>query len=182
MRLLRPLAVLLLLALLAACGNSRTPVPSLTQPAAPNGFRALIFPRAGIRLEVPRNWAAIGERAPLLAIVSSGAAIVAVWRYRRTGSPPPDLGRVRRGLITAARARDNTLRVVSSTVTTVSGSPAIVLDAIESIAGQPRRVRSLHVFRRAAELVIDEYAPPAVFGAVDRQVFSPLARSLQLSA
>jgi hypothetical protein len=74
------------------------------------------------------------------------------------------------------------LRVVSSTVTTVSRSPAIVLDAIESIAGHPRRVRSLHVFRPAAELVIDEYAPPAMFGAVDRQVFSQLARSLQLSA
>jgi hypothetical protein len=56
----------------------------------------------------------------------------------------------------------------------------IVVDAIESIAGRRRRVRSFHVFVRGAEIVLDEYAPVAMFHAVDHSVFSPLNHSLVL--
>jgi hypothetical protein len=41
-------------------------------------------------------------------------------------------------------------------------------------------VRSTHVYVPGAEYVLDEYAPPAMFHAVDHAVFSPIKRSLRL--
>ncbi len=63
---------------------------------------------------------------------------------------------------------------------TQAGSPAVVLDATEQIAGQGRRVHSIHLFTPSGELVVEEYAPSDVFHAVDHEVFSPLKRSLAL--
>jgi hypothetical protein len=39
----------------------------------------------------------------------------------------------------------------------------------------------MHVFVARAEVVLDEYAPPQDFPAVDHAVFSPLKHSLLLS-
>jgi hypothetical protein len=50
----------------------------------------------------------------------------------------------------------------------------------QTVAGRPRRVRSTHVYTRGAELVVDQYAAPDVFGTVDRSVFVPLLRSLKI--
>jgi hypothetical protein len=180
----RRLALLALAMLpLTACGNSRTPVPSLIRAAAPVGVRSLFYPHLGIVLAAPRNWAVLSEQPPLVVTISSGAAVVALWRYPRTAPVPrthAQLAYARRALIRAARARDVSLEVLSTTLTTLSGRPAIVLNALESIAGHARRVRSIHIFRRAAELVIDEYAPPGMFGPVDSQVFSPVVHSVRL--
>jgi hypothetical protein len=168
---------------LAACGNSRTPVPSLSRVAAPTWAQSLFYPHVGIVLAAPRNWAVLTEQPPLVVTISSGAAVVALWRYPRTAPVPrtqAQLARARRALIRAARARDASLLLLSSKLTTVAGRPAVVLNVLESIAGNVRRVRSIHVFRARAELVIDEYAPPGVFGSVDSQVFSRVARSVRL--
>jgi hypothetical protein len=179
----RWLALALPVLLLAACGNSRTPVPSLTQPLAPDGFRPLVYSHAGIGFYAPRNWTTTAQKLPLVATVSSGAAIIAVWRYpRRTPAPSTfaQLAQARQALVHSARAADRTLRVINSRLTTLDGSPAIVLNAFESVGGLPRRVRSIHVFRPAAELVLDEYAPSSIFGSIDRTVFIPLRHSVRL--
>jgi hypothetical protein len=179
------LAVIIPALLQAGCGNSRTPVPSLTRPAAPDGFRRVAYPQAGIQFEVPRDWAVAAERAPLIATVSSGPATVAVWRYIRP--KPPDsagvtaqLGAARAALIAAAEARAPTLRVIRARTVTLADLPTVVLDATERVAGNPRRVRSIHMFAPGLEIVIEEYAPPTLFHTVDRAVFSPLKRSLAL--
>jgi len=67
-------------------------------------------------------------------------------------------------------------------VATVAGYPAIELDAFEQLKGSPRRVRSTHVFTGTSEVVLDEYAPTAIFHSVDHAVFSPLKRSLRLTS
>jgi hypothetical protein len=182
-----PLASKLLLgfslALLAGCGNSRTPVPDATQPAAPQGFRTLTLSAAGVRLAAPVNWTVAGQRAPLLLTAGSGTALVALWRYARTAGAPAGrsgLRRARRALIAAVRARDRTLQLLGSSLTRVDGARAIELTAIERIAGAVRQVISTHVYVRGAELVLDEYAPPAQFAAVNRAVFSPVRHSLAL--
>ena len=171
------------LALLAGCGNSRTPVPSATRPAAPGGFRTLSLPSAGVSIATPLNWTVSGRQAPLVLTVDSGTAVVALWRYARPAAAPAGMGglrRARRALITAVRARDGGLRLLGSSFTRIDGARAIELAAIERIAGAVRRVISTHVYVRGAELVLDEYAPPAQFAAVDRAVFSPVRRSLAL--
>jgi hypothetical protein len=176
--------VLCPLALMAGCGNSRTPLPSVSQPLKPNGFHAIGNAQAGIAISVPNNWLVQSQAAPLLT-VSSGTAVVALWRFRRHLAPPVGaaaLDAAERQLIGAARARDPSLQLIRSRTETIDAAPAIELDAFERIGGQARRVRSTHVFTAGTELVLDEYAPPSIFHAVDHVVFSPLKRSLRLSA
>src|SRR5437588_6990613 len=120
----------------------------------------------------------------MVTVVTSGAAVVAVWRFQRQEPLPslPDaLARARKQLIRAARARDASLQLIRSKLVTVARARAIEVDAIERIRGQVRRVRSTHVFAFGAELVLEEYAPVDLFHAVDHAVFSPLKRSLLLT-
>lgn len=160
-------------------------MPNPLTPAPPSGFRTLGYPSSGIAFQAPTNWSVATEKAPLVAIIDSGSAVVAVWRYSRAAAPPAPgsaLNQAKGALIAAARARDSSLQVIRSSIVKVDGVGGVELDAIERIDGQVRRVRSTHVFVSGAELVVDEYAPPTVFHAVDHAVFSPLKRSLRLSA
>jgi hypothetical protein len=172
------------LALLAGCGNSRTPVPSLTSRPQPSGFQSLRYPTQGLSLVAPRAWTVKRGAPPLVATIASGSSVVALWRYHRTAPPPRSPAALRsaqRLLIRDARLRDPSLELIRSTITVLDGAPAIEIDAFEKVAGLARRVRSTHVFERRAEVVLDEYAPPASFHSVDHVVFSPVKRSLQLS-
>jgi hypothetical protein len=51
----------------------------------------------------------------------------------------------------------------------------------ERIAGEPRRVRSIHLYGSGVELVVDAQAAPEDFLRVDRQVFAPLIASVRLA-
>ncbi len=168
--------------LLASCGNSRTPVANLSQPATPTSFRTLTF--SGATLEAPTNWSVVGERPPLVTVVASGTAVVALWRFPRSAPVPvgATMHQTASQLVSAVRARDPSVQVIRLGVLTLDRAPAIELDAFERINGQQRRVRSTHVFVPGAEIVLDEYAPPAIFHDVDHSVFSPVKRSLRLPA
>jgi hypothetical protein len=169
--------------LLAGCGNARTAVPSASQPALPAGFVTLTRSYAGARLAVPRNWIVTGQRAPLVVTIQSGTAVMALWRFASKGPVPVGrraLAAARARLIARIRQRDRTVRLLRASFARIDGANAIELDAQERIGGLARRVSSTHVYVRGAELVLDEYAPPAEFAAVDRTVFAPVRRSLTL--
>jgi len=171
------------LLVLAGCGNSRTPVPDISRPAPPQGFRTLTLSHAGVSLATPANWTITGQSAPLVVTFNSGPAVVALWRFARPGPPPATAGalsRARRSLISAVRARDRAASVVGSAETRVAGAGAIALQVRERIGGRLRRVLSTHVYIRGAELVLDEYAPPSQYAAVARGVFAPVLQSLAL--
>lgn len=177
------LTFLLVVPAAAACGNSRTRVPNIAQPAAPHGTRTLSYPSLGMTLEAPANWTVSPHKVPLVVTLNSGAAIAALWRYPRPAPAPATsaaLDQTRAALIRSAQARDPGIRVIRSSTGSQHGAPAVILDATERIAGRDRRVRSTHLFGRDYEVVLDEYAPPDVFAAVDHVVFSPLRRSLML--
>jgi hypothetical protein len=157
---------------LAGCGNSRTLVPDTAVPAPPHGFRTLRLSHAAVSLITPRNWTVTGQSAPLVLTLNSGPAVVALWRFARAAA--------RAALITATRARDRTLALLSSRLMRIDGARAVQLQARERIGGQVRRVSSTHVYVPGAELVLDEYAPPAQYAAIDRSVFAPIRRSLAL--
>jgi hypothetical protein len=155
----------------------------MTSP--PGGFRAVSYADAGASLRAPRHWAAAAARAPLIATLSSGRAVIALWRYpaRPAGAPPSGfaaLTQAMRSLLGAARARDPGLRVLRSGLTSVDGAGAVELDVLERINGRLRRVRSEHIYLPGGEIVLEEYAPPALFPSVDHTVFSPVRRSLRL--
>jgi|SRR5947209_7495435 len=169
--------------LLPGCGDSRVRIPNLNKPAAPTSFRALTYRGAGVSLQAPANWFVVKQPAPGVAAISSGDAVVAVWRFPRSTPPPAGsaaMAATAAKLVAAARARDAKLQLIRSGVVAVGATNGVEVDAFENIAGQLRRVRSTHVFLPGAELVLDEYAPPAMFHAVDHSVFSPVKRSLRL--
>jgi hypothetical protein len=145
-------------------------------PAPPQGFHQLAYRAAGLRLAVPRSWTTTPENAPLLTVVSSGGAVISLWRYGRPRSV--QLQHAYRRLIAAALHRQPKLRVLAATLQAVDGYPAVDLDATEPIGALHERVRSLHVFTPMGEVVLEEYAPPNVFGGVNRQVFEHVSRSL----
>jgi hypothetical protein len=152
-------------------------------PAVPTAFVGEGFPAVGIALYFPRNWTVTLSALPLAATISSGPAVIAVWRYRRSAPPPAGrhaLALGRAALISAARARDPSLKLIRTALTALEGAPTIVLDAFERISGVPRRVRSLHIFVPGSEIVIDEYAPASDFHTIDRDVFSPLDHAINL--
>jgi hypothetical protein len=167
-------------ALLAAgCGDSRTTIKSLSTPVAPGGFHTVTY--AGVTLSAPNDWSLLNDRAPLVVTISSGTAVIALWSYPSSTPPPAGataLAGASTALQAAAKHTDPGLRVIRSAVTSVDGDGAVELDAIEQIDGQTRRVRSMHVYTPGSEIVLEEYAPPALFHAVDHDVFSPVKRSL----
>jgi hypothetical protein len=170
---------------LAGCGNSRTPVPSLASPVAAGTLRWLSFNAYGLQIRAPSNWVVIGGRPPLVATISLSSSVAALWNYpRSTPAPagPAALAAAEAKLIAAAERRDPSLRLIRAKVGALGGYPAVELDAFEQLKGSPRRVRSTHVFTGTSEVVLDEYAPTAVFHSVDHAVFSPLKRSLRLTA
>jgi hypothetical protein len=173
-------AVAVLALLLAGCGESRTPIPNASLPASPHSPRAFAHVSSaalGISFWVPRDWARLSRSG--VVFVTSGSAVISLQRYSSSVAVAA-LEQARHRLIAVARRRDHTLRLIRSKLTRVGGVNAIVLDATETIDGARRRVRSLHLFVPAAEIVIEEYAPLALFRVVDHYVFSPLNHTLRL--
>jgi hypothetical protein len=166
--------------LLAGCG-SRTPAPQLLRPAASGGLKVNRYPQAGFRLGVPRTWTPVRVRLPLVALITSGPAVISLWRYPRSGAQPGTPAQLREALgrlIAAARSRGHTLRVLGSSTVTVAGLPAAQLETVQRIGSAIRQVQSTHVYGRGEELVLEEYAPVGLFSNLDRSVFAPVRRSL----
>jgi hypothetical protein len=171
---------------LAGCGNtriklgSRSPDPVLRELTA-----ARPLPNTGIVIARPGGWSTSSGRNPLVVQYQSSQAVIAIWSYKRVEplpSTPGQLDRARRALIKASQARDRTMKVISSKTLKVGGLPAAEVLADVRVADAARRVRSLHVFGRGSEVVVDAYAPKAGFDRVDRAVFQPLGRTLRLRA
>jgi hypothetical protein len=183
-RLLASLVLLAPLAVATGCGNERQAPSRLPAAAPPEGGKAVSLARYGVSFRRPANWTFTQGRPPQLAQVYSGQAAVAMWRYRREEALPgsaAELARARRALVAAARARDRSLRLFSVRPVRVGGAPGVELVADERIGLVRRKVRSTHLYAHGAELVIDAYAPPDRFSAVDRAAFLPLLRSLRVT-
>lgn len=172
------------LTLISGCGNTRTPAPDVAKPLVGGVAHKYTFPAAGVSFSVPAGWFLQRGTAPLVAAIGSGDATIAIWRYPRTEPlpvTPASLAHAQRELIKAAKARDSHLRVLHASSGTINGTRAVILSGTERVAGRLRRVRSTHLYAYGAEVVLDTYAPPSDFHAVDHSVFSPLGRSLKLS-
>jgi hypothetical protein len=175
----------LALALLSACGNSRTSSPALSGIDPAGGFKAVDYLNHTLHFNAPSKWAIETGSAPLVVTLGSGPAVIAIWRYPRSPRQPlpatiPDLERAKSALVAAAAARDPSFRVISSAVVVQRSLPGVELDALETVRGQVRRVRSTHFYAAGTEVVVDEFAPEDLFHTVDRTVFSPLLHSVHL--
>ena len=166
-----------------ACGRERIEPPDTVRPATPAGFAAEAYPQAGLFLDRPGNWPFEPGRPPLVASASSGTATVSLWRYLRSEPLPradEELDAAQEALEAAAKARDTTFVLQEGRQLEVDGAPAIQLLGTGTIAGQKRRVRSIHVYAKGAEVVLDAHAPEQEFARVDREVFAPIVESLRI--
>jgi hypothetical protein len=168
---------------IAGCGNSRTVPPDLSTPAIPDGFTHVAYPAAGLRFNAPRDWRVIVGTAPQVAVLQSGLASVAVWRYPRDGVLPHTRKQLKAALgalVALIRTRDSTFALGSGNVVAVAHHGAIQIRGLETIDGLRREVRSTHLFVNRSEVVIDAFAPPGMFLSVDTHVFHPVLRSLRI--
>jgi hypothetical protein len=168
-------------ALLAGCGNSRTPVPDVRHADPPNGGRPVTL--KGVRFTAPANWADLPAEGPRIGGIRSNTATFAVWRYPRTEPLPATtraLEDARDRLVERVRQRDATFELRKARLTRRGGARAVELVGRSTIAGLKFGVRSTHVFKDGAEVVVDAYAPPEDFARVDRTVFVPVLGTLKV--
>jgi hypothetical protein len=181
----RPLALALtataVAALAAGCGSDSS--STTTKPLATQSGTAGSYPAHGISFKPPAGWSVDAGKGALVATVQAGESTVAVWRYQRDEKLPKskaELKAARDALLGASAEHDATFTKIKTAPTTVAGEPAVQIRARETIAGQPRTVRSTHIYANGAEYVIDAYATADTFRRVDADVFRPLLRSLQI--
>jgi hypothetical protein len=180
----RALVCLVVLAALSGCGNSKTKPPKVSKPTGAFGWTPVTIANQGILFERPNEWHYTPGTAPLLATLTSGDATIAIWRYPRTEtlpSTPAELDKARDALVGAAKIRDPTFRVDKAKGTRAAHQPAVVIVAHERVAGRARTVRSTHVYAFGGEVVVDAFAPPAVYPALEDPIFRHVVRSLKVS-
>ena len=174
-----------LLAALAGCGNSPSRPPVQTTAAAVTRFVPVALPDQDLYFRRPASWRYTPGTAPLLATISSGLVTIAIWRYPRSEAlptTPSELVTAKDALLAAARTRDPTFKVIQAKGTRAAHPPAVVIVADETVAGQPRRVRSAHVYGAASEYVVDAFAPPDQYPKVEDPVFRAVVRSMRIMA
>lgn len=172
--------LLILVFVVAGCGNERTPPPDVVTPAEPQGRRQVLLESAGVRFLAPENWRGVTRAGSLAGGVRSNSATVAVWRYRRSEPLPQTRGQMRRVallLTDRVRLRDPGFRLRRRTV----GRDRITLVGTQDVGDVEVGVRSVHIFKHGAEIVVDAYAPRRYFSSVDQSVFRPLIRSLRVT-
>jgi hypothetical protein len=168
---------------LSACGSSSDDGGGAS--ASPSAADTGAFPAQGVSFTPPQDWSVNAGKGHLVATAQAGQATVAVWRYPRGETLPEtklELQAARDALVKASKKRDVTFEQIKTAATTVAGQPAVQIRAKEHIAGQPRTVRSTHIYAHGAEYVVDAYADADSFRAVDAKVFRPLLRSLRVSS
>jgi hypothetical protein len=169
----------------AGCGNDRTPAPDVMTPGPPLGANTQSYGAAGLEFTAPAGWSVQPGEAPLVTTIATGQATISIFRYPRTEPlprTPAALDAAATALAAAARQRDPTFAELKRARLRVDGRPAVVVRGTETIAGQPRTVRSTHVYAFGGEVVIDAIAPAEDFKRVDAEVFRPLVRSVRLRA
>ena len=169
--------------LLAACGEEQEPPADVFAVKPPQGRAEASFPDAGVSFEHPRNWRLRPGEAPRVFELISGEAVIAGWAYPREEPLPvtaEQLGAARGRLLDAIEERDPKFDVRRTSTREVAGAPAIDVRGEQVIAKRRLRTHSVHVFEGGTEYVIEAIAPPADQSLVDRRVFAPLLRSLEL--
>jgi hypothetical protein len=122
---------------------------------------------------------------PAVVTIATGEATIGIFRYPRTETLPrtkAQLDAAATALVAAAKARDPTFTEIKRARLQVDGRPAVQIRGTETIDGQPRTVRTTHIYAFGAELVVDAYAPEKDFRRVDTEVFRPLLAALRIRA
>ncbi len=169
----------------AGCSDSRPPVATGPPEPSPQ-TQAHDFPRAGLKLDLPRNLQLVRlPRLPGVFRAGLGRPFVSAYAYNRRSEQVPrnarELRDARRRLVRATRRRDRGYRLVRSRTTKVDGARAVQLLGEQTLGRTRLRIRSLHVYRGAAEYVIEVAAPRRQFTRFDAAVTPVIERTLDVT-
>ena len=176
-------ALLLAAVAAAGCGAERVAEPNVgVRPGEPT--KKLTYPRAGIEATVPARFRAAWRRRPGVFRLVIADAVIAGYAYRREQQIPrtsAELEKARRALVAEVRGRKGDFALRRSRTTRVAGARAVELVGSQTLGQERVRTRSVHIYKGSAEYVFELIAPRDRFAALDRNVFSPMLRSLELS-
>ncbi len=166
----------------AGCGNERNQATGLSQLGPPVSLVNFTTPNGDVSFGHPSTWSVLGGTLPKLAQVSSGTAVATVYAYPRTDLSQTRTGveASRRRLIASLHRRAPSFEVEDSRIRKVDGAIAVQIDGKGRIAGHEVRTRSVHVYKGAAEYVIDAYAKPKTFHAAETEAFEPMLATMRL--
>jgi hypothetical protein len=180
----RRLAWLAIPALLvcAGCGNARSQPPGLAQLAAPISLINFTAPGGDVSFGHPSSWLVAAGTLPEVAQMSSGDAVATVYAYPRTDLSLSAAGAEasRQRLIASLHQRAPAFDVQSSRLRMVDGAQAVEIVGRGMIAGHRVRTLSTHVYKGAAEYVIDAYSRPKFFGQARTEAFDPMLATMRL--
>ena len=175
--------MLLAAAALPACGNERAEPPT-THVRGADPVERVKFPRFGAELEVPKSAELQRTPRPGVFRLFLGEPLVSMFAYSRKEEIPrgrADLAAARRRLIKEVKKRDPDYELRSSRITELAGAKAVELVGDQTISRGLLRTRSVHVYKRRAEYVVELLGPVGEFDRTNREIFVPLLRSLKLS-
>src|SRR5689334_102835 len=168
----------------AGCGSDKNTPPDAGAIPTNGGTVVVKYPQAGVAFRAPQGWRRQTGKAPLVAAVQTGQATIAVWRYPRAEQLPvthTSLQAAKEALVGQIRKRDPSFKVQKAKLLHVGPKRAVQVLGLGTINGNPRMIRSTHIYTQKAAYVVDAYAPQTVFARVDRGVFEPVLASLEIS-
>ena len=171
-------------AVLSGCGNEPSKPPVVTQPKEAFGWVDQPIPTQGVTFQRPQAWRYTPGDPPLLGTISSGLVTISVWRYPRAETLPETLEELtvaKDALVAAAQARDPSFQVIKAKGTRAAHRPAVVIIGDQTVDGQPRRVRSTHIYTNEAEFVIDAFAPVDQYAQVEEPIIVEMVRTFEFS-
>jgi hypothetical protein len=166
----------------AGCGNERSRPIGLSQLGPAVSLVNFTAPSGDVSFGRPSSWTVSSGNLPVVAQISSGSAVATVYAYPRTDLSQSTAGAEasRQRLLTSLQERAPSFEVQSSRVREVDGAPAVEIVGRGRIAGHRVRTKSVHVYKGAAEYVIDAYARPRFFHRAETDAFNPLLATIRL--
>lgn len=166
----------------AGCGNERSQPTGLRQLGPQVSLVNFSAPGGDVSFGRPSTWSVTGGGLPKVAQISSGSAVATVYAYPRTDLPQDSVGAEasRQRLLASLKERAPAFEVQSSRVREVGGSVAVEIVGRGRVAGHRVKTKSVHVYKGAAEYVIDAYARPKSFKRAETEAFNPLLETIRL--
>lgn len=166
----------------AGCGNERAQPSGLGQLGEQVSLVNFVAPGGDVSFGRPSTWSVTGGTLPKVAQISSGGAVATVYAYPRTDLPADataaEASRLR--LVASLAERAPGFEVESSRVREVGGAAAVEIVGRGKVGGERVKSKSVHVYKGAAEYVIDAYARPKLFERAATEAFDPLLATIRL--
>jgi hypothetical protein len=166
----------------AGCANTRNRPRGLSKLASASPLVNFTALDGDVSFGRPSGWSVATGALPVVAQISSGDAVATIYAYPRTDLPLDVAGAEasRRRLLASLHSRAPSFRVQGSRLREIDGAPAVEIVGRGRIGSHRVRSESVHVYKGAAEYVIDAFSRPGLFRRARGQAFEPMLATMHL--